>query len=418
MTGEDAGQAFEIRAATPSPARISRKAVMLALAAIAALLLFALFYGFHRSGPDDAGIPNREIPIQRPPDALTGIPADYSKLPPPPQPAPPPPAPAPAADAKPSGPTPLGPQAPGATPRPAPVDPEQQKAQQELDAARRSGLFIKTASTSPLKPAGAAAKTEPAPADDARGPAQGLLASGAREPAQDPNLQGRKESFLGVTAASDVYVKKPYLDPVSPYEIKAGTIIPAALVTALNSDLPGDVFAAVTENVYDTASGRHLLIPQGAKLIGRYDSFVAFGQSRALVRWDRLIMPDGRSIQFGPMSGADQTGAAGLTDEVDYHLAQAGIGIALSTAISLLGNLAIGRNEGGERQSLLEEGIGDAGDTVSQQAARVGSSITERFLNIQPTIRVRAGWPLRVLVNRDIILAPHAAGTAAGQVRN
>jgi len=413
MTGEDAAEAFEVRAATPSPARISRKAVMLALAAIAALLLFALFYGFHRSGPDDAEIPNREIPIQRPPDALTGIPDDYSKLPPPPQPAPPPPqpVPAPAADAKPGGPTP--PQAPGASPRPAPVDPEQQKAQQELDAARRSGLFIKTASNSPLKPAGPGAKTEPALAEDTRGPAQGLLGSGAKEPALDPNLQGRKESFLGSTAAFDVYVRKPYLDPVSPYEIKAGTIIPAALVTALNSDLPGDVFAAVTENVYDTASGRHLLIPQGAKLIGRYDSFVAFGQSRALVRWDRLIMPDGKSIQFGPMSGADQTGAAGLTDEVDYHLPQAGIGIALSTAISLLGNLAIGRNEGGERTI-----IGDVGDTVSQQAARVGSSITERFLNIQPTIRVRAGWPLRVLVNRDIILAPYAAGAATGQARN
>jgi type IV secretion system protein VirB10 len=414
MTGDDASQAFEIRAATPSPARISRKAVLVALAAIAALLLFALFYGFHRSGPDETEIPNREIPIQRPPDALTGIPDDYSKLPPPPPPAPPPsqPATAPLADAKPGGPTPRGPRASTALPPPAPVDPGQQKAQQELDAARRSGLFFKTAANSPLMPAGAAAKDGPAPADDTRGAAQGILGSGAREPALDPNLQGRKESFLGSAAASDVYVKKPYLYPVSPYEIKAGTIIPAALVTALDSDLPGDVFATVTENVYDSATGRHLLIPQGAKLIGRYDSFVAFGQSRALVRWDRLIMPDGRSIQFGPMSGADQTGAAGLTDQVDYHLPQAGIGIALSTAISLLGNLAIGRNESGERTI-----IGDAGDTVSQQSARVGSTITERFLNIQPTIRVRAGWPLRVLVNRDIILAPHGTGAASGQGR-
>ncbi|HYN38345.1 MAG TPA: TrbI/VirB10 family protein [Rhodospirillales bacterium] len=414
MTSEDVAQAFEVRAAAPAPARISRKAVLIAVAALAAVLLFALFYGFHRSGRDEQEIPDREIPIQRPPDALAGIPSDYSQLPPPPQPAlpQPPPQTAPgAAEARPGGPTPLGPQPPVSPPRPAPVDPEQQKVLQELDAARRSGLFVKTASGRTLKPAGAAATKGPGEAETP-GSTRGLLNSGAREPSADPNLQGRKEGFLAASTTADVYVKKPYLDPVSPYEIKAGTIIPAALLTALNSDLPGDVFAQVTENVYDTATGRHLLVPQGAKLIGKYDSFVAFGQDRALVRWDRAIMPNGKSIQFGPMSAADQTGAAGLADGVDYHLGSAAIGIALSTAISLLGNLALDRG-GGERTVLT-----DVGDTVSQESARVGSNITQRFLDIQPTIKIRAGWPLRVLVNKDIILAPYPGPAIRDQARN
>src|SRR4029077_5676053 len=107
--------------------------------------------------------------------------------------------------------------------------------------------------------------------------------------------------------------------PVSPFVIQAGTIIPAALITGIRSDLPGQITAQVTETVYDSPTGRFLLIPQGARLIGIYDSQVAFGQSRVLLFWTRLIMPNGRSIVLERQPGADTAGFSGLEDEVDNH---------------------------------------------------------------------------------------------------
>lgn len=223
--------------------------------------------------------------------------------------------------------------------------------------------------------------------------------------------QQRKLAFLNGTAASGVtgssggngvHLDKPYLHPRSPYEVQAGTVIPAALLTGINTDLPGDVLAVVTEPIYDSRTGKHLLVPQGAKLYGSYDSEISNGQNRALLVWHRLLMPNGRSIQLDRMRGTDAAGYAGVADRVDYHLKKVATGAALSTVIAYAGNLARGDSRGGG-----DDARDVIGDTVAQEATRVGSRIIDRQLDVQPTITIRPGWPLRVLVNQDMLLAPY-----------
>lgn len=185
--------------------------------------------------------------------------------------------------------------------------------------------------------------------------------------------------------------------PASPFELRAGSVIPAALITAIHSDLPGDLVAQAIQNVYDAETGKHLLVPQGSRLIGTYRNEVAAGQNRVLVVWQRLILPNGKSIGLDAMPGVDLTGAAGLHDQVDYHLKQVVGATALSSVIALTGNLARG---GGDR----DEPLSVVGETVAQQSARFGQQVIDRQLNRPPTITVRAGHQFNVLVNRDIPL--------------
>jgi len=218
------------------------------------------------------------------------------------------------------------------------------------------------------------------------------------------NLQSEKERFLTESGSVEPYLKKPLLEPLSRYELKAGTLIPGALVTAINTDLPGEIVAQVTENVYDTACGDYLLVPQGSRLLGKYQSLISNGQNRALVVWSRLILPNGTSIVLDGMPGTDQVGQSGLKDRVDYHLDRVGSAVALSTAIAYGGNLA--RGSGGSGDDDARDVIGD---TVAQEASRVGQRFVDRELGVQPTITIRSGWPLRVLVNKDMVLEPYAA---------
>lgn len=198
--------------------------------------------------------------------------------------------------------------------------------------------------------------------------------------------------------------------PRSPYEIMAGDVIPAALVTALNSDAPGRVIAQVTAPVYDTVTGTHLLIPQGARLIGAYDNGVHYGDARIVLSWDRLILPNGFSIDLGAMNGADPTGAAGVADAVDNHLWRLGGAVGLSAIISVIAD----NSERDDRSSSLTQGVGDA---AAQQAAQTGSQIVGRELAVKPTLRVRAGANVRVLVMRDIELRPYENGGSDGERR-
>jgi len=216
------------------------------------------------------------------------------------------------------------------------------------------------------------------------------------------NDQQDKEAFLTQAAAVEPYLNKPLLTPVSKYELKAGSVIPGALVTAINTDLPGEVIGEVTQNVYDSVTGNYLLIPQGSRLLGTYQSLVSNGQNRALLVWQRLIYPNGNSIVLDGMPGTDQTGQAGLADKVDYHLGKLAEATALTTALAYAGNLA--RNP----QSTSGNGNQDVvGDSVAQQANRIGEKIIDRQLDLQPTITIRSGWPLRVLVNKDMLLVPY-----------
>jgi type IV secretory pathway VirB10-like protein len=236
------------------------------------------------------------------------------------------------------------------------------------------------------------------------------MAGGDPNAAQPPgvrtNLQNEKERFFTEAGKVEPYLHKPLIGTLSKFEVKAGTLIPGALLTAINTDLPGEVIAQVTENVYDTASGDHLLIPEGSRLLGKYQSLVSNGQNRALLVWSRVIFPNGKSVVLDGMPGTDQLGQAGLKDQVDYHLDRIGGAVALSTAIAYGGNLARGRNRG---INAGDDGRDVIGDTVAQEAGRVGQRFVDRELDVQPTITIRSGWPLRVLVNKDIVLEPYVA---------
>ena len=214
----------------------------------------------------------------------------------------------------------------------------------------------------------------------------------------DTNDQTRKLAFLKSGTDDKIYNPHALQKPVSPYQVMAGTIIPASLVSGLNSDLPGFVIAQVTEHIYDTVTGRHLLIPQGSRLVGRYDSVVAFGQERALVVWQRIIRPDGTSIVIDNLPATDTGGYAGLADEVDQHTWKLIKGIALSTLLGIGNQLAFSSTDSDLLKALRES----AGQTTN----RAGQRIVERSLNVQPTITVRPGWPLRVIVHKDLVLTP------------
>ncbi|GJL95457.1 MAG: conjugal transfer protein TrbI [Hyphococcus sp.] len=213
----------------------------------------------------------------------------------------------------------------------------------------------------------------------------------------DPNKQDWKIAFAGDAATDDVFNPHGLVDPVSPYQVMAGTIIPASLITGLNSDLPGTIIAQVTQPVYDTVSGAHLLIPQGARLVGRYDSQVSFGQDRALIVWDRVLFPDGASLQVDAMPGADAAGYAGLSDKVDNHWGRVFVAAGLASLLGVGTELAVDDDDG------LTGAIRDSYQDTANQA---GQRIVDRNLNIQPTLKVRPGWPLRVIVTRDLVLRP------------
>lgn len=216
--------------------------------------------------------------------------------------------------------------------------------------------------------------------------------------APDPNHQDRKQAFLGEQVDTAIYNPHRLQEPVSPYQVMAGTIIPASLITGLNSDLPGQVIAQVTEHVYDTPTGQHLLIPQGSKLLGRYDSVVAYGQSRALVVWNRIIMPDGTSITIDNLPAVDMSGYAGLEDKVDYHSWQLFKAAILSSILSVSSEL------GRDRDDDILNALRDGGQQTFNQA---GQQIVTKQLQVQPTLKIRPGWRLRVIVNKDIILQPY-----------
>jgi type IV secretion system protein TrbI len=222
--------------------------------------------------------------------------------------------------------------------------------------------------------------------------------------ANDPSDQARKLSFLQGAPEKEIYNSHGLQTAASPYQLMAGTIISASLISGLNSDLPGFVIAAVTENVFDTVSGRTLLIPQGSRLVGRYDNVVAFGQQRALVVWQRIIMPDGSSIVIDNLPATDTSGYAGLADQVDLHTWTLLKGIAIATVLGVGSQLALGSSNSDLVTALQQ--------SIQSTTNRAGQRLVERNLNVQPTMTVRPGWPLRVIVHKDLVLRPYRGSSS------
>jgi len=230
------------------------------------------------------------------------------------------------------------------------------------------------------------------------------LSLSAAPHAEDPASQTAKQAFIDKDVDPKTTATGRLQTPLSPYQLMAGAVIPAALITGIQSDLPGQVIASVTENVFDTVTGAHLLIPQGARLIGQYDSQIAWGQNRVLLVWTRLIRPDGSSIVLDRLSGVDESGYAGLQDGVDWHWRRIFAGAALSTVLGAGAELAAPNRSNGEGQVVIatRESIED---TVNQ----VGQELTRRNLQIQPTLTERPGLPVKILVNKDLVF-PSAYG--------
>ena len=381
-------ETLAIRARPPRAIRFKR-GLIIAIVAIGSVSLIAVTWMalkprlFHRADTQE----ELSQPNARPAnDALSGAPATYGDVPR------------------------LGPPLPGDLGKPilehqqstmAALGPADQQAQQaeaaereqrlaELKAARESGVLVQgrqaAVTAEPATTAGAPAGSAPTQTPKL-----------ALDPSSDPNAQGHKAEFVANLDPRGDVNPHALTPPSSPYTLSAGSVISASLVTGMRSDLPGLVTAQVTENTYDSATGRLLLIPQGARLIGSYDSVVAFGQKRALIVWQRIIMPDGSSLRIDNVPATDPSGYAGLADKVDFHTWQLLKGAAMSTLLGVSSELAL------SGQSDLVQAIRQS---TQDSVSRAGDQITQRNLGIQPTITIRPGAPVRLVVHKDLVLAP------------
>jgi type IV secretory pathway VirB10-like protein len=385
-------EAFVLRGRPARAIRFKRGAVV-ALAALSSIGLIATAWFALRPGRLHlAGRPEETTAAGKPPTgAFDALPAGYGDVPK------------------------LGPPLPGDLGRPIldhqhamSVDPvagestragqaaatEQDRRASGLRFARQSGLLVQTSMKS-----GQAAGTEMTTSPpSAQTPDTSHL---KLDPDRDPNAQQRKADFIAAREGGGDADEHRLIPPASPNMLSAGSVIAASLITGLRSDLPGLVTAQVTERVFDSATGTILLIPQGARLIGSYDSVIAFGQRRALIVWQRIILPDGSSLRIDNVPATDPSGYAGLRDKVDLHTWQLLKGIALSTLLGVSSELALS-GQGDLVQALRLS----TQDTVS----RAGDQITQRNLGTQPTITIRPGAPVRLVVHKDLVLTPWAEG--------
>lgn len=393
-------EAMALRASPRPVTRLNRRTLVVLVGGLSATVLGATLWSLSPNRRD-RGVGTELFNVERiaRTEDLERLPKDYAGLA---KPAPPvlgPPLPGDLGPAIAKSQHPMEMRAPG-------VDPEHAERMAAEEAAKSSVFFRSSGQGGGAKPAvadSAAANLAVGTGNQGFDPLAGVSAQAApTDPTAVQNRQDAKEAFLVKGGESGARNPGSMQVPASPYQVMAGTVIPAALVTGINSDLPGQVIANVTEAVYDTATGRHLLIPQGSRLMGRYDSQVAFGQRRVLLVWTRLILPDTSSVALDRLPGIDPAGYAGLEDGVDWHWDRLLSGAALSTLLGVGAELAApeSRTDGSRVVIAAREGAQDA---VNQ----VGQEITKRNMSIQPTLTIRPGFPVRVMVSKDLVLRPY-----------
>jgi len=389
--------------ARPAPVtRLNRKVIGVLLALGMGLVAFALSTGLR--SPQTPAVPT-DAAAQgptTPPEGLGRLPKHYSDIkhpvvaeaaPPPPAPAPPPPVPAAVRQPPPTPPK-------GPTPEELAAAEARRKAREAAEKARTSELFF--------PPSGHGAPPPQAP--------ERLQAALAGPPPVNPGQkqsdvvekyftpQAEKREFLARAGKEGKTVLSHAVqEPVSPYEVKAGTLIPAVLLTGINADLPGQLIAQVREPVYDTVTGHYLLIPQGTRILGVYDSAVVAGQNRVLVVWTRLIFPNGTSLSLDGMPGVDLAGYAGFKDRVNNHYGKLIGAVALSSLLSLGTRLPFGSVDDSRLLPTLGQ---DYADQVGSNINRSGQQIVSRQLQQPPTIEIRPGLAVNVFVNADLVLPP------------
>lgn len=382
-------EAVTLRAPPQPVTRLNRRTLIVLAGALAAVVLLATVWSLGPSQRRDADTADRyNVDRVSRTEALNRLPEDYSALL--------------QSTASPEVPE-LGPPLPGDLGAPilraeqeaqgygaAGVDPaedERLARLKEAEEAARSGVFFRTSG----------ATVDVASSEASASIGLRLLDSAMQRPLGDEGItNGPTPASVERSTTGNTGELRP---PGSPYQVMAGTVIAAALVTGIQSDLPGEVIATVTEPVYDTATGRHLLIPQGARLMGRYGSDIGYAQSRVRVTWHRVIMPDTSSLQLDDLMGTDPGGYAGLQDEVDHHWGRLLGGAVLSTVLGMGAELAAPDHRiDGNR--ILVAGRDSAQEAINQ----AGQEITRRNLDRQPTLTLRPGLPVRVIVSRDLVL--------------
>ncbi|WP_341669180.1 TrbI/VirB10 family protein [Alcaligenes sp. SDU_A2] len=395
--GKVAPEAVALRAQPRPVTRLNRRTLAILAGGLSVAVLGALMWSLQpqrRGAGEQTELYNVDRVSKS--EGLDALPADYSKLPPALPPAVP--------ELGPPLPGDLGPaivksQQPVTAAYAAPGHDPNDALRKEAEAAATSSVFFRSGAQA----AAPVAQTQVA-ANAAFDPLAAGPASTAAQPA-DPtavqNRQDQKEAFL--TGGSTETRNSGNLQmPTSPYQVMAGTVIAGALVTGIKSDLPGDVIATVTEPIYDTATGKFLLIPQDSRILGKYNSQVSYGQSRVQVMWNRIILPDTSSLTLDNLIGTDPAGYAGLEDDVDWHWDRIFAGAVLTTLLGVGAELAAPENrQDGDR--VIIAGRDSLQDTVNQ----VGQEVTRRNLNIQPTLTSRPGLPVRIIVNRDLVLRPY-----------
>jgi len=216
----------------------------------------------------------------------------------------------------------------------------------------------------------------------------------------DPNGQNSKEDFFNADLKDLGYLPNRVVPQQSAFELKRGSVIPATLITGINSDLPGRITAQVSQNVYDSAIGHRLLIPQGTKLFGRYDSKVSFGQSRVLVVWSDIIFPNGSTLQIGGMAGTDAEGYGGFKDKVNNHYLKT-FGSAVMIALIGTGiDMAVPQSSTLATQDTASDA---ARRNFAETFGRVADRTIQRNMDVQPTLEIRPGYKFNVLVDQDIV---------------
>ena len=400
--------------AQPQPVtRLNRRSLALLAGLLALGVLGATVWSLQPKTRREANDPAELFNVDRVSrsEGLGKLPTDYSKLPPP--------LPAPVPELGPPLPGDLGPaivksQQPVvpsySPPGHDPAASERDARRKEAEQAAAASVFFRSGG----QRAAAASQTAAAPGTTSTTSsnlagfdpmAAGLTSTPAQAGSADAttaqNRQDQKEAFQK-SGSTETRNSGSLQLPASPYQVIAGTVIAGALVTGIQSDLPGDVIATVTEPVYDTATGKHLLIPQGSRILGRYNNQVSFGQSRVQVVWNRVILPDTSSLTLDNLVGSDPAGRAGLEDGVDWHWDRVFAGAALTSLLGIGAELAAPENrQDGNR--IVIAGRDSLQDSVNQ----IGQEVTRRNLNIQPTLTARPGLPMRVIVNRDLVLRPY-----------
>lgn len=272
-------------------------------------------------------------------------------------------------------------------------------AEREALAARNSAIGFGNQNNN-SQPSQSSAMVNPFLQQMAAMQAAAAQAAGAGGPAGAPDSQDQKLAFFEKNRSSAWYVKGRQVGALSEYEVKAGSVIPGVMLTGIKSDLPGNIVAQVAENVFDTQTGQFLLIPQGTKILGTYDSKITYGQDRVMLVWTRMIFPNGESLDIENMPGTDGAGYSGLADKVNNHTGRLVTGILLGSVATAAANIGTGNSN-----------VYSVGQSMAQGAAanvaNAMAELTRKNLNVQPTVEIRPGWKFQVFVNKDLILKPY-----------